>query len=301
MGYFLPVDTGCFIPEAMFDNLKASQWKQKIRQVFSKVAFDEEQFEALLFQADFSYEVIENVLQELRASKVKHTDDYIPVLKGILLKKIEDLHAQPMQIHKPFCVLLVGINGVGKTTTAGRLAHYWQNQGHHVTLAAADTFRAGAVDQIKLWSERASVDLISQGMGADPASVVYDAWDNAQKKSGIMLADTAGRMHTKEPLMQQLEKIIRVLKKHGEHLPHETLLVLDGTTGQNAVLQSQAFAQTTKLTGIVATKMDGSAKGGAIYCSSLNMNLPIRFVGTGEDMEDLKAFDGKSFIDAMFD
>ncbi|HMQ10268.1 MAG TPA: signal recognition particle-docking protein FtsY [Oligoflexia bacterium] len=285
----------------MFDNLKASQWKQKIRQVFSKVAFDEEQFEALLFQADFSYDVIETVLQELKVSKVNHSDEYIPRLKDILYKKIEALHAQPMQVRIPFCVLLVGINGVGKTTTAGRLAHYWQNLGYHVTLAAADTFRAGAVDQIKLWSERASVDLISQGMGADPASVVYDAWDNAQKKNGIMLADTAGRMHTKEPLMQQLEKMIRVLKKQGEHLPHETLLVLDGTTGQNAVLQSQAFAQTTKLTGIVATKMDGSAKGGAIYCSALNMNLPIRFVGTGEGMEDLKAFDSKSFIDAMFD
>ncbi|MCI5072139.1 signal recognition particle-docking protein FtsY [bacterium] len=285
----------------MFDNLKASQWKQKIRQVFSKIEFDEEQFEALLFQADFSYDVIESVLQELKACKVSHANDYIQNLKEILFKKIETLHAQPIKIHKPFCVLLVGINGVGKTTTAGRLAHFWQKQGHHITLAAADTFRAGAVDQIKLWSERASVDLISQGMGADPASVVYDAWVNTLNKGGIMLADTAGRMHTKEPLMQQLDKMIRVLKKHDEHLPHETLLVLDGTTGQNAVLQSQAFAQTTRLTGIVATKMDGSAKGGAIYCSALNMNLPIRFVGVGESMEDLKPFDAKSFVDAMFD
>ena len=203
---------------------------------------------------------------------------------------------------KTFVILVVGINGAGKTTTIGKLAKLFQSEGKSVMLAAGDTFRAAAVEQLQIWGERNNIPVIAQKTGADAASVVYDAYQSAVAKDiDILIADTAGRLHTQDNLMQELEKIKRVLKKHNENAPHETLLVIDGGSGQNAIQQANEFHKSINLSGLAVTKLDGTAKGGVLFAISDSLNLPIRFIGIGEAIDDLKPFNARDFVDALFD
>jgi fused signal recognition particle receptor len=213
--------------------------------------------------------------------------------------------SQPLVIpddKRPYVILMVGINGAGKTTTIGKLAHRFQQQGLKVMLAAGDTFRAAAVEQLQTWGERNGVPVISQSQGADSASVIFDALQSAQARDiDVLIADTAGRLHTQSNLMEELKKIKRVMAKLDPAAPHEVMLVVDAGTGQNAISQAQEFNQAVGLTGITLTKLDGTAKGGIIFAIAKQMNIPIRFVGVGEGLENLREFDAKEFVDALFD
>jgi len=202
---------------------------------------------------------------------------------------------------KPHIVLVVGVNGVGKTTSIGKLAHMYKKAGKNVVLGAADTFRAAAVDQLKIWSERADVPLIQQGQNADPAAVAYDTVASAKAKgTDIAFVDTAGRLHNKKGLMEELGKIKRVMGKIVDGAPHEILLVLDASTGQNAMQQAKAFTDVVDVTGLVLTKLDGTAKGGIVIGISNELNVPVKYIGVGEQIEDLQVFDRESFVEALF-
>lgn len=203
--------------------------------------------------------------------------------------------------HKPHIVLIVGVNGVGKTTTIGKLAHLYKSAGKNVVLGAADTFRAAAVDQLTIWSERAGVPIIQQGQNADPAAVAYDTAASAKSKGAdIALIDTAGRLHNKKSLMQELGKIKRVMGKVVDDAPHEILLVLDASTGQNAMQQAKAFTDVVDVTGLVLTKLDGTAKGGIVIGVSNELSVPVKYIGVGEQIEDLQVFDRIAFVNALF-
>jgi fused signal recognition particle receptor len=203
--------------------------------------------------------------------------------------------------HKPHVVLIVGVNGVGKTTTIGKLAHLYKRAGKNVVLGAADTFRAAAVDQLTIWSERAGVPIIQQGQNADPAAVAYDTAASAKSKGAdIALIDTAGRLHNKKSLMQELGKIKRVMGKVVDGAPHEILLVLDASTGQNAMQQARAFTEVVDVTGLVLTKLDGTAKGGIVIGVSNELSVPVKYIGVGEQIEDLQVFDRVAFVNALF-
>ena len=202
----------------------------------------------------------------------------------------------------PFVLLVVGVNGVGKTTTIGKLAKSYQDQGKSVMLAAGDTFRAAAVEQLQAWGERNNVPVVAQHTGADSASVIYDAIESAKSRNvDILIADTAGRLHTKSNLMEELKKVKRVIGKLDESAPHEVLLVLDAGTGQNAVNQMQEFNETVNVTGVALTKLDGTAKGGIIFSLCKQFGIPIRFVGLGEGIDDLQPFRAKDYVHALFD
>ncbi|MFN5746640.1 MAG: signal recognition particle-docking protein FtsY, partial [Methylococcaceae bacterium] len=202
---------------------------------------------------------------------------------------------------RPFVILVVGVNGVGKTTTIGKLAKRLQGQGHSVMLAAGDTFRAAAVEQLQTWGERNQVTVIAQHTGADSASVIYDAFQAAQARGiDVLIADTAGRLHTKANLMDELSKIKRIMARLDATAPHEVLLVLDASTGQNALNQARQFNEAVGLTGIALTKLDGTAKGGVIFALAKQFGIPIRYIGIGETIDDLQDFDAKNFIGALF-
>lgn len=203
--------------------------------------------------------------------------------------------------NKPHVVLIVGVNGVGKTTTIGKLAHLYKRAGKKVMLGAADTFRAAAVDQLTIWSERAEVPIIKQGQDADPAAVAYDTVAAAKaRNTDVVLVDTAGRLHNKKALMDELSKIKRVMGKVVDGAPHEVLLVLDASTGQNAMQQAKAFTQTVDITGLVLTKLDGTAKGGIVIGISNELDVPVKYIGVGEQIEDLQVFDRETFVNALF-
>ena len=203
--------------------------------------------------------------------------------------------------HQPHVILVVGVNGVGKTTTIGKLAHQFQQRGKRVLLGAADTFRAAAVDQLKLWGERVSVPVVSHGMNTDPASVAYDAVKQGVEQGvDLVIIDTAGRLHNKVNLMNELSKIKRVIQKFVPEAPHEVLLVLDGSTGQNAFLQAKEFTRATEVTALAITKLDGSAKGGVVIGISDQFNIPVKYIGVGEKMEDLQTFNKMEFVDSLF-
>jgi fused signal recognition particle receptor len=212
--------------------------------------------------------------------------------------------SQPLQIDKqdePYVILVVGVNGAGKTTSIGKLAHRLQEQGLSVMLAAGDTFRAAAVEQLQTWGERNNVQVVAQHSGADSASVIFDALQSAKAKGiDVLIADTAGRLHTKSNLMDELKKIKRIMAKLDPSAPHEVLLVLDAGTGQNALSQARLFNEAVGLTGIALTKLDGTAKGGVIFALANQLQIPIRFIGVGEAKEDLQDFDAKTFVDALF-
>ena len=265
-----------------------------------------EDLEMLLIGADIGIQttdkVIESVRKKASRKELKDSDGLYELIKIELESFLIKENLLQTNIDKTFVILVVGINGAGKTTTIGKLAKLFQSEGKTVMLAAGDTFRAAAVEQLQVWGQRNDIPVIAQKTGADAASVVYDAYQSAIAKNiDILIADTAGRLHTQDNLMQELEKIKRVLKKHNEDAPHETLLVIDGGSGQNAIQQANEFHKSINLSGLAITKLDGTAKGGVLFAISDSLKLPIRFIGVGEAIDDLKPFNAKDFVDALFD
>ena len=264
--------------------------------------------EMQLLTADLGIEATDRVIAALTAKvKRKQLNDGDALLAQ-LQSELRELLAPctaPLEIPrdiKPYVILVVGVNGVGKTTTIGKLARRFQQQDRKVMLAAGDTFRAAAVEQLQTWGERNQVPVIAQATGSDSASVIFDAYQAAKARGvDVLIADTAGRLHNKANLMQELEKIVRVLKKQDAQLPHEVMLVLDATTGQNALSQAKSFNDSVNLTGLCLTKLDGTAKGGMVFAIAHAMKLPIRFIGVGEQAEDLRPFDADQFVAALFD
>jgi fused signal recognition particle receptor len=277
--------------------------------LLGKKVIDEDlldELEMLLITADIGINTTDKVLESVRqnASRkvLKDSDSLYAFLKEALTKLLIEDNQLNIDINETFVILVVGINGAGKTTTIGKLAKSFQNQGKSVMLAAGDTFRAAAVEQLKVWGERNEIPVVAQTTGSDAASVIYDAYESAKaKKIDILIADTAGRLHTQGNLMQELEKIKRVLKKHNENAPHETMLIIDGGSGQNAINQAKEFNKTVGLSGISITKLDGTAKGGVVFAISDELNLPVRYIGVGEGINDLKPFNAKEFVDALFE
>ena len=256
--------------------------------------------EASLLQADVGVEASARIVEKIRTST--NPAGLRATLRTVLLEMIA-VCEQPLEIPaqaKPFVILVVGVNGAGKTTTIGKLAQRLQRQGHKVMLAAADTFRAAAVEQLKVWGERNQVTVIAQDPGADAAAVTHDALHAATARGmDVLLVDTAGRLHTQSGLMDELKKIRRVLERIDPQAPHEVLLVLDAGIGQNAIAQCEHFQAAVGVTGLVLTKLDGTAKGGVVFAMAAKQPLPIRFIGVGEDIDDLRVFNGAEFVDAL--
>jgi fused signal recognition particle receptor len=266
-----------------------------------------EEVEDLLLTADVGPTVTEEIIQRLNLKLARNqladglaVWDVLQQQLGELLQPCEQaLTINPA--HKPTVILVVGVNGVGKTTSIGKLAHYLQKQGKQVMLAAGDTFRAAATEQLTIWAERNHIPIVAQHQGADSASVIYDAFQAAKARNmDVLIADTAGRLHTKNNLMQELQKIKKVISKLDATAPHEIMLILDAGTGQNALLQAEAFNQAISLTSVMLTKLEGTAKGGVIFAIAKKLALPIRFVGLGEGIDDLEVFSAQEFVRALF-
>ena len=280
------------------------------RSFFLGKKIDDELFEELeeqLLIADIGVptttKIINNLMQHATRQQLQNADTLYQQLKlemGEILKPV----AQPLRIDgskKPYVILMVGVNGVGKTTTIGKLARKFQMEGKSVMLAAGDTFRAAAVEQLQVWGERNHIPVVAQSTGSDSASVIFDAMQSAAARNiDVLIADTAGRLQNKNNLMDELKKIVRVMKKYDESAPHEIMLTLDAGTGQNAISQAKLFNEAVGLTGISLTKLDGTAKGGVIFAIADQFNLPIRYIGVGEKIEDLREFNAEEFIDALF-
>ena len=276
-----------------------------------KVIDDEllEKLESQLLVADVGIGATTTIIEELTASmKRNQLEDSGALYEAlqerlqVLLEPCEKPLVIPTEAGKPFVILMVGVNGVGKTTTIGKLASKFQNENLSVMLAAGDTFRAAAVEQLQVWGDRHDVPVVAQHAGADSASVIYDAYESAQTKNiNVLIADTAGRLHNKDNLMQELEKVIRVLKKLDDDIPQEIMLVLDAGTGQNGLSQAEHFSQAVNITGLTLTKLDGTAKGGMIFAIARQLGLPIRFIGIGEKADDLRSFSARDFVAALFD
>ncbi len=267
-----------------------------------------EELEELLISADVGVttvmELVDVLKDEVRLRNIKDTKDIQPVisekLAELLDKGGEDTSLR-IQESGMTVILVVGVNGVGKTTSIGKLAHYLKQQGKSVMLAAGDTFRAGAIEQLEVWGERVGVDVIKQQEGSDPAAVMYDALQAAKARNiDVLLCDTAGRLQNKVNLMNELEKVKRVIAREVPGAPHEVLLVLDATTGQNAMSQAKTFGETTDVSGIVLTKLDGTAKGGIVLAIRQELDIPVKFIGLGEQMDDLQPFDADQFIYGLF-
>jgi len=251
---------------------------------------------------DVTMDLVSATRQRVQDEGIKSTDDAYIVLKQEMVKLLESDEPLPIDEARMLTVVLVvGVNGSGKTTTLGKLANWYKKNGRTVVLGAADTFRAAAIDQLKVWGERADVDVIAHAPGSDPSAVVFDAIRASQesRNADLLLIDTAGRLQTKYNLMQELEKIKRVAGKQVHRAPHEVLLVLDGSTGQNAISQAKSFKEAAGVTGIVLTKLDGTAKGGAALSIKREIGVPVRFVGTGEQIDDLVAFDAVAFVEGL--
>ncbi len=302
--------------EGFFSRLKKGLLKTRVNigsgfaSIFSGKKIDDELFEELETQlltadlgVDTTMKLIDSLTDAADRKQLKDGDALYELMKqemATMLKTAE----QPLEIpadKKPFVILMVGVNGVGKTTTIGKMAKQFQNQGKSVMLAAGDTFRAAAVEQLQVWGERNSIPVIAQHTGADSASVVFDAFQAAKARNvDVLIADTAGRLQNKDNLMQELEKIARVMKKVDPDAPHEVMLTIDAGTGQNAISQVNLFNQCVGLTGITLSKLDGTAKGGVIFAVADKFNIPIRYIGVGESIDDLRTFKSDDFIDALF-
>lgn len=301
--------------------------QNQIRSLLSeKVKIDDaclESLEEILISADLGYEVSAKIIQKLKTEfqvnakqnnlnndlnqnltqNLTQTEILETLLKKILIDRLLPYEKSwnPDPTLKPAVILVVGINGSGKTTSIAKLAKYYQDQGNRILLAAGDTYRAAAVSQLKEWGTRANIPVIAQDEGADSASVIFDALQAAKaRETDLLIADTAGRLHTQSPLMEELKKIVRVMKKLDPAAPHEVLLVLDAGLGQNALNQAKTFNEALKLTGIILTKLDGTAKGGIIFNITETLQCPVRFIGLGEGMEDLQAFKAREFVEALF-
>jgi fused signal recognition particle receptor len=267
-----------------------------------------EELEELLISSDVGVttvlELIDELKDEVRLRNIKDTKEIQPVISeklAELLEKEGDDTSLQIQENGMTVILVVGVNGVGKTTSIGKLAHHLKQQGKSVMMAAGDTFRAGAIEQLEVWGERVGVDVIKQQAGSDPAAVMYDALQAAKSRSiDVLLCDTAGRLQNKVNLMKELEKVKRVIEREVPGAPHEVLLVLDATTGQNAMAQAKTFGQSTDVSGIVLTKLDGTAKGGIVLAIRHELDIPVKFVGLGEKVDDLQMFDAEQFVYGLF-
>jgi len=278
--------------------------------LFSGKKIDDELFEELethLLLADVGVDTTNKIISSLTAAasrnQLKDAEALYDLLKAELKKIIAPV-TQPLVIPEsngPYVILMVGVNGVGKTTTIGKLAKQFQSEGKSVMLAAGDTFRAAAVEQLQVWGERNNIPVVAQHTGADSASVIFDAISSAKTKGvDVLIADTAGRLQNKDHLMEELKKVVRVMKKLDENAPHEVMLTLDAGTGQNALSQTNLFDKAVGLTGLTLTKLDGTAKGGVVFAIADKHNIPIRYLGVGEGIDDLRPFKGDDFIEALF-
>ena len=300
---------------AFFDKLKSGLSKTKnaimgqIDDLFkSFVKVDEDlldELEELLICADVGVGATEEIIEELRErikdGRLKEKDETLDTLKEMLKEMIGK--GGPLDLSgTPSVILVIGVNGVGKTTSIAKIANKLKSEGKDIVLAAADTFRAAAIDQLEIWAGRVGVDLIKQSAGSDPAAVVFDAVNYAKsKKKDVLIVDTAGRLHNKTNLMNELAKIDRVIERELPGAPRETLLVLDATTGQNAVIQAKEFKSAANITGLVLTKLDGTAKGGIVFSIKKELDIPVKFVGVGEGMDDMQPFDAGEFVAALFE
>jgi fused signal recognition particle receptor len=302
-----------------FDKLKDSLSKTREKlvnrineTVSGKAILDNElldEIEEILLSSDVGFDttaqIIENSRIKLKEEKDRSKTNIIDVIKNEMIKvlgnNLKSVQEFNFEKYKPYVILIVGVNGVGKTTTIGKLAYNFKQSGLNVIIASADTFRAAANEQLEIWAERAGVEITKKEAGADPSSVVYDALEIAKKNNvDVVIVDTAGRLHTKTNLMEELKKIKMVMKKVIEYAPSDTFLVLDGTTGQNSLIQSKSFKEVTEITGLIITKLDGTAKGGVIFQICSTEKIPVRYIGVGEGINDLQNFDPKSFVDALF-
>ena len=300
---------------AFFDRLKNGLFKTKnalfgqidnMLKAFVRVDEDlMEELEELLIMADVGVGATEEILDRLRDQikdgRLKEKDDVLLALREILADMIGE--GKPLMLNtKPSVILVIGVNGAGKTTSIGKITNILKKQGKKVVVAAADTFRAAAIDQLAVWCERSGVELVRQNEGSDPAAVVYDATSYAKSHGAdVLVIDTAGRLHNKKNLMNELEKINRVIDRELPGVCRENLLVLDATTGQNAILQAKEFKNAAEITGLVLNKLDGTAKGGIVISIKNELNIPVKFIGVGEQIDDMKEFDADEFITALFE
>ncbi len=276
-----------------------------IAKAFTRVDEDMlEELEEMLIEADIGVETTEYIIDELRDrikdGRLKEPDQIMSSLKEIISEMIGE--GEPLMLDtKPSVILVIGVNGAGKTTCIGKVSNKLRREGKRVVVAAADTFRAAAIDQLRVWCERAGVDMVNQSEGSDPAAVVYDAINYAKnKQADVLIIDTAGRLQNKKNLMNELSKIDRVIDRELPNVCRENLLVLDATTGQNAVSQAKEFKNSAKLTGLVLNKLDGTAKGGIIISIKRELGIPVKFIGVGEKIDDMESFSSEEFIDALF-
>jgi fused signal recognition particle receptor len=298
------------------EKTKQSFFSKIARAIVGKSKVDDEvldNLEEILISSDVGVETTLKIINRIQArvsrDKVLGTDELNHVLRDEIAALLEEnnsnqngqLEINPPADGNPYVIMVVGVNGVGKTTTIGKLAYQFKKAGKKVVLGAADTFRAAAVDQLIIWSKRVDVPIVQQGMGADPASVAFDTLQSAKSQNAdVVIIDTAGRLHNKVNLMNELSKIKRVMEKVVPDAPHEILLVLDGSTGQNAFEQAKQFSQATDINALAVTKLDGTAKGGVVIGISDQMKIPVKYIGVGEKMEDLQLFDRKEFVDSLF-
>ncbi|MGM9632009.1 MAG: signal recognition particle-docking protein FtsY [Eubacteriales bacterium] len=300
---------------AFLDKLKAGLAKTKnalfapidqMLKAFTKVDEDLlEELEEMLICADVGAtatdEIIEKLRDDIKEEKIKDADDVRAYLKKTLKEMIGE--GEPLKLEtKPSVILVIGVNGAGKTTSIGKISNRLRAEGKKVVVAAADTFRAAAIDQLAVWCERSGVDLVKQSEGSDPAAVVYDAINYAKNKGAdVLIVDTAGRLHNKKNLMNELEKINRVISRELPDASRENLLVLDATTGQNAVLQAKEFKNAAEITGLILNKLDGTAKGGIVLSIKRELGIPVKFIGVGEKIDDMQPFNAEEFISALFE
>ena len=295
------------------EKTKQSFFNKITRAILGKSKVDDEvldNLEEVLISSDVgvatTLKIIDRIQKRVDRDKVLNTDELNTVLKEEITSLLVDSNIsleqnKQLNPNEPYVIMVVGVNGVGKTTTIGKLAHQFKASGKKVMLGAADTFRAAAVDQLIIWSQRVGVDIVQQGMNADPASVAFDTLQSAKANGAdVVIIDTAGRLHNKVNLMNELSKIKRVMTKVFPNAPHEILLVLDGSTGQNAYEQAKQFAQATEINALAITKLDGTAKGGVVIGISDQMQIPVKYIGVGEKMEDLQLFDKQAFVEALF-
>lgn len=298
------------------EKTKSTFFSKIARAIVGKTSIDDElldELEEILITSDVgvktTLKIIDRIEQRVSKEKILNTSELNTILREEIIQLLEDNHANDngnIKVNKPdgrpYVIMVVGVNGVGKTTTIGKLAYQFKKAGLKVVLGAADTFRAAAVDQLNIWSKRVDVPIVQQGMGADPASVAYDTISSAvSQNADVVIIDTAGRLHNKANLMNELSKIKRVMSKVVPNVPDEILLVLDGSTGQNAYEQAKQFSEATEINALAVTKLDGTARGGVIIGISDQMKVPVKYIGIGEKMEDLQLFDRKIFVESLFE
>ena len=301
-----------------FDRIKEGliktrdQFSSQIKNLFTaNVKIDDdlyEELEEILISADIgmdsTLDIVDSLRDEIKRQSIKDSDQIYPVLKDIMVNKLDEnnLNNNLNIVENELAIILViGVNGVGKTTTIGKLAHSLQNDGKSVMLAAADTFRAAAIEQLGEWADKSNVEMISHSEGADPSAVIFDAIKSAKSKNiDVLICDTAGRLHNKKNLMKELEKINKTIDSHAGSATRENILILDATTGQNAVNQLREFKNVTDISGLILTKLDGTAKGGIIFPLQVELNVPVKYIGLGEGIDNLEKFDSESFVEAMF-